>query len=118
MSWSMILFTVTIFLLAVIPYQRQQLVDEMVQRALVVNTSTGQVAMESILLEDLSAVVDHCMSIVDQNPSLIYIVLTRTDGFSLVHTRGSWKQETLSGIWRPADDQPFKQGTFYGQPVR
>ena len=117
MSWAMILLTVAVFLFALIPYQRQQLVAEMNQRAQVVYTSTAQVAMESILLQDLSAVVDHCMSIVDQNPSLIYVVLTRSDGFSLLHTRKWWKQETLSGFWMPTSARTIGQGRFMTNPL-
>ena len=116
MSWTMVLFTVSVFLVAVIPYQRRQMIAEMYQRALVVYTSTAQVAMESILLDDLSAVVDHCMSIVAQNPSLMYVVLTRKDGFSLVHTRDSWRQDSLSGIWMPSTDASFGQGSFMANP--
>ena len=39
MSLAMILFTVAVFLVAVIPYQRQQLVTEMDQRAQVAYTA-------------------------------------------------------------------------------
>jgi len=117
MSWAMILLTVAVFLFALIPYQRQQLVAEMNQRAQVVYTSTAQVAIESVLLQDFSTVVDHCMSIVDQNPSLIYVVLTRSDGFSLLHTRQWWKQETLSGLWMPASERTLGQGRFMTNPL-
>ena len=47
MAWLIVLFTVAIFITAVIPYQRRQLVAEMRQRALVVYTSTAQVTKDS-----------------------------------------------------------------------
>jgi signal transduction histidine kinase len=117
MSWIMILFTVAIFLVALIPYQRTQLVAEMDQRARVVFTSIAQVTMESILLEDLGAVVEHCLSVVSQNPSLSYLVLTRKDGFSLVHTRDAWKQVALDGLWTPAPQTPIGRGRFMSNPL-
>ena len=116
MSWAMILFTVAVFLVSLIPYQRQQLVVEMDQRAQVAYTSTAQVAMESILLEDLGAVVEHCLSVVTQNPSLTYMVLTRKDGFSLVHTRDAWRQDSLDGIWTPPAGQTLGKGRFIVNP--
>jgi signal transduction histidine kinase len=116
MSWAMILFTMAIFLVAVIPNQRQQLVAEMDQRAQVAYTSTAQVAMESILLEDLGAVVEHCLSVVTQNPSLTYMVLTRKDGFSLIHTRDAWRQDSLTGIWMPDSEERIGHGRFIENP--
>lgn len=110
MSLSIVLFTVTIFLVAVIPYQRRQLIDELQQRAMVVQTSTAQMLEESIVLEDYSAVVDHCISIVSQNPSVRYVVITPVEGPSLIHTQDAWKQENLDGMWRPRDPEQLFQG--------
>jgi signal transduction histidine kinase/HPt (histidine-containing phosphotransfer) domain-containing protein len=64
-------------------------------------TSIGQVTLASIVLEDYSPVVDHCIKVLNENPSILYIVVTRKDGFSLIHTRGKWSNRYLDGIWRP-----------------
>jgi signal transduction histidine kinase len=117
MAWVIVVFTVAIFIAAVIPYQKRQLVAEMRQRALVVYTSTAQMTVESIVMEDLSAVVDHCMGIVNQNPSVLYIVITRKDGFSLIHHQGVWRQENLSGLWRPSNPDILGQGSFMKNPL-
>jgi signal transduction histidine kinase len=117
MAWYIVIFTVAIFIIAVIPYQRRQLVDEMRQRALVVYTSTAQMAVESIVMDDFSAVVDHCMSIVNQNPSMLYIVITRKDGFSLIHKQGAWRQENLKDFWQPSARKVLGQGRFMENPL-
>ena len=117
MAWYIVIFTVAIFVIAVIPYQRRQLVAEMRQRALVVYTSTVQITVESIVMDDFSAVVDHCMSIVNQNPSMLYIVITRKDGFSLIHKQGAWRQENLKELWRPNDQRVLGQGRFMENPL-
>lgn len=117
MAWYIVIFTVAIFIIAVIPYQRRQLVDEMRQRALVVYTSTAQMAVESIVMDDFSAVVDHCMSIVNQNPSVLYIVITRKDGFSLIHKQGAWRQENLKELWQPSAQKVLGQGRFMENPL-
>lgn len=117
MSWIIVCFTVLVLLAAVIPYQRNLLLAEMRQRAMVAYTSTAQVAVESIILDDYSTVVEHCLNMVAKNPTLEYVVLTRQDGFSLVHMRDSWRQETLSGRWRPAGSDGERQERFMRNPL-
>jgi signal transduction histidine kinase len=117
MAWLIVIFTVAIFITAVIPYQRRQLVVEMRQRALVVYTSTAQMTVESIVMDDFSAVVDHCMGIVNQNPSVLYIVITRKDGFSLIHSQDTWRQENLKEFWQSIDVDELGRGRFMENPL-
>ena len=35
------------------------------------------------------------------NTSILYIVITRNDGFSLIFKEGKWRYENLNGMWRP-----------------
>jgi nitrogen fixation/metabolism regulation signal transduction histidine kinase len=52
------------------------------------------------------------MALVNENPSLLYVVITRKDGFSIIHKKNSWTQNYLSGIWRPVDSAQIKKGSF------
>ncbi len=112
MAWFLVVFTAVVFLLSTVPSQRKQLLEEMRQRAKVAYTSTAQVAVESIVLEDYSGIVEHCINMVSNNPSLKYVVLTREDGFSLVHTRTLWKQDQLDGLWLPPAKEETETGSF------
>lgn len=112
MAWFLVVFTAIVFLFITIPSQRSQLLEEMRQRAKVAYTSTAQVAVESIVLEDYSGIVEHCINMVSQNPSLKYVVITRDDGFSMVHTRTLWKQDQLDGLWRPTSKNGDIMGHF------
>lgn len=112
MAWFLVVFTAVVFLLSTVPSQRKQLLEEMRQRAKVVYTSTAQVAIESIVLEDYSGIVEHCINMVSHNPSLKYVVLTREDGFSLVHTRTLWRQDRLDGLWLPFSKEGTAKGRF------
>ncbi|MGD9364505.1 MAG: HAMP domain-containing sensor histidine kinase [Desulfobacteraceae bacterium] len=112
MAWLLVVFTAVVFLLSTVPSQRKQLLEEMRQRAKVAYTSTAQVAVESIVLDDYSGIVEHCINMVSQNPSLKYVVLTRADGFSLVHTRTLWKQDQLDGLWLPSAGEEAAAGRF------
>ena len=80
--------------------------DNLATQARLTYTSIAEVTASSLVLEDYSPVVDHCMTVVEENPSVQYIVITRRDGFSLLHRRGGWSEEKLYGLWRP-----------YAQPV-
>ncbi len=118
LSWMIVVFTVVIFVLFMIPYQRAQLLGEMVTRAKVTFTSIAQVTVTSILLEDYSTVVDHCTTVLKENPSILYVVITkrdgitRHDGLSLVHTKDKWSQEQLDGLWKPTKEILPKKGQF------
>ncbi|MBI9091652.1 MAG: HAMP domain-containing protein [Desulfobacterium sp.] len=73
-------------------------------------TSIAQITSSSLVLEDYSTVVDHCITIVEENPSILYVVITRHDGTSLVHTKGQWSQETLDGLWTPGKESIPQKG--------
>jgi signal transduction histidine kinase/cell division protein FtsB len=112
MAWFLVVFTTLVFLASTVPSQRRQLLEEMRQRAKVAYTSTAQAAIESIVLEDYSGIVEHCVNMVSQNPGLKYVVLTRQDGFSLVHTPALWRQDRLDGLWRPLSSEEDLSGRF------
>jgi signal transduction histidine kinase len=95
--------TITLFAFSIIPYQRDSLLDSLRSKAQLVSTSIADVAAGAIVLEDYSAVVDRCMKIVDKGESVPFIVITRNDGFSLIHTAEGWRTDHLEGNWRPAN---------------
>ena len=112
MAWFLVVFTAAVFLFITIPSQREQLLEEMRQQAKVAFTSTAQVAIESIVLEDFSGIVEHCVNMVSKNPGLKYVVLTREDGFSLIHTPSRWEQSQLDGLWKPFTKAGDTEGRF------
>ncbi len=99
LTWTIIILTIGTFLAFIMPTQKKSLLHGMQLNAESIATSIGQVTASAIVLEDYSAVVDHCMMVVQKRPSILYVVITRKDGFSLVHTEESWVQETLQGYW-------------------
>ena len=74
----------------------------MESNANIITTSIGQVTVLSIILEDYSSVVEHCINVLNKNTSILYIVITRKDGFSLIFKGRQWRYEHLDGMWRPA----------------
>ena len=112
LSWLIIIFTVIIFVFAIIPYQKAQLQNEMKIQARVAFSSVSQVAENSIILEDYSAIVDHCLALIQNNTRVLYVVITRHDGFSLIHTATAWSQKTLGNQWLPKNNSNSETGRF------
>jgi PAS domain S-box-containing protein len=100
------LFTMGMFVVGTIPYQKQLLVQSMESKAEVLATSVSQVTVASIITEDYTAVIEHCMKVVKERPTVLYLVLVKKDGFSLINTRTGWRQEQLSGFWLPTEQGP------------
>jgi len=103
-SSLLIVITLGLFILATIPFQRTAILDAMESEAKSTVTSIDQVTASAIITEDFGSVVEHCLRVVNDSPSIAYLVVTRNDGFSLVINKQGWKQATLKGIWTPGYD--------------
>jgi PAS domain S-box-containing protein len=99
LSWSVTACTILIFAFSTIPEQKVSLLDSLDSKGEIVSTSIGDIAAGSIIIEDYSAVVDHCMKIVGKGESIRFVVITRKDGFSLVHQAHGWSMQQLGGRW-------------------
>jgi two-component system NtrC family sensor kinase len=56
-----------------------------------VAVSLHEVAAGAAVNEDFSSVVDHCKEMLKGDQSLDYLVITKNDGFSLIHDRTGWR---------------------------
>jgi CheY-like chemotaxis protein/signal transduction histidine kinase/HPt (histidine-containing phosphotransfer) domain-containing protein/HAMP domain-containing protein len=127
LSWLITIVTLLTFVTVIIPEQKRAFLENLYSKALGISVSLRDVAAGSVVNADFSSVVDHCMQMLQGDASLKYIVITRSDGFSLIHDRDGWRQnEKLPEIWHPEkrvakggiDFVPFfKQRVFhYSQP--
>ena len=101
LSLIVILLTLTIFVAAIIPAQNQSLIRNMKIQALSVASSIKEITVSSIAVEDYSTVVDICNKVLQERPSILYIVVTRLDGTSNIFTKERWVYKKLSGMWVP-----------------
>lgn len=104
-SSILIVITLGLFIIATMPFQRTALLEAMESEAKSTVTSIDQVTAGAIITEDFGSVVEHCLRVVNDSPSIAYLVVTRNDGFSLVITKQGWRQEDLKGIWAPGHDR-------------
>ncbi|MBM4044255.1 MAG: response regulator [Planctomycetes bacterium] len=95
LSWLVTIVTIGVFVLSTIPYQRNALIESMRSQANVVAASVSEVAAGAIVIEDYSAVVEHCMKILASGESVVSLVVMRNDGFSLTHRRDGWSTSNL-----------------------
>ncbi len=103
--------TLGLFVVFIIPYQKSILIQRMESTAEVISTSIDQVTVTSIVVEDYSTVIEHCLKVVTEGPEVLYLVVTRRDGFSLVHQPSLWRYRNLDGYWRPAEGE-LRSGSF------
>jgi len=110
LSWLVTVVTVCIFTFSIIPQQKRSLLDSLKSKAELVTTSIADVAASAIVIEDYSAVVDHCIQIVGDGQSVLYIVVTRNDGFSLIHRTSGWESKEMRGRWTPGQPREPEGG--------
>ncbi len=100
-NWIVVVITIFTIAMSFIPYQKKALMEGMESMARVMATSIGQVTAASIVMEDYSSVVDHCVKVLKENPEILYVVITRNDGFSLIHQEDKWHNKNLHDFWQP-----------------
>ncbi len=99
LTFLVVVIAVGLFLALVTPLLRETLKKSLQSHGEVLASSIAQVTITSIVSEDFSTVVDHCVKVLSDQPPIRFIVITRKDGFSLIHHPGGWSQEN-SSEWR------------------
>jgi len=103
MSSALIVITLGLFVFITLPYQRKAILSAMASEARSTVTSIAQVTASAIVTEDFGTVVEHCLRVVKESPSISYVVVTRNDGFSVIMTKTGWTQKNLRGpVWLPS----------------
>ena len=127
MALTGVLLTLGLFVALILPTQHRMLTSRLESMAQVVATSIDQITVTSIVVEDYSPVIEHCMKVVRERGFVRYIVITRKDGFSLVHTHDGWAYERDATRWQAGteptgsfvDNELVDEAVFgYSYPLR
>ncbi len=110
LSWMVAIVTILIFVVVIIPEQKRTFLQNLESKAHGVTVSLRDVAAGAVVNEDYSTVVDHCVQMLKGDLALDYLVITRNDGFSMIHDRAGWRAEANV----PADWRPEKRETRSG----
>ncbi len=120
-AWAIVVVTLLLYTATDIPHERSIAIKRMSTEARDIANSVSQVTATALVSENYGAVVDHCMRVVKESRSILYLVVTRRDGFSLIHTSGGWRKDILSGVWTNRDSVAaeyfFHHTTLAGRAV-
>jgi len=106
LAWLVTAAMVVTFALAIIPEQKRIFQENLHSKAYGVAVSLRNITAAATVNEDYSSVVDQCTEMLKGDRAIDYIILTRNDGFSLIHERSGWRTLSLSGVWLPVDRKP------------
>lgn len=115
LSWLITLVTLLMFVAVILPQQKATFLENLRSKAYGVMVSVRDVGVGALVNKDFTTVVEHCKGILKDDPSVLYLVVTKSeDGFSLLHERDSsntregvrWSDATLPRDWRPAQRTP------------
>jgi PAS domain S-box-containing protein len=105
LSWTLIIATVVIFFVGIIPFQKDAAINKMRSECKDIATSVAQVTATAIISEDYSFAVEHCMNVLRGSHSIKSIVITKNDGFSLLHKKEAWNTQILDSTWHNLSEE-------------
>jgi len=115
-SWLVTIITLLIFVVVIVPEQKRIFEENLASKARGLSASLQDVIASAAVTEDYSSVVDHCRQVLQGDDSIVYIVVSKNDGFSLVHESAGptdpsvlpsskpepqWRQQVLDDYWHP-----------------
>lgn len=100
LSWVISLVSVLLFVILIVPHEKQYFLDSLSSKAHIVEASIRDVASASLVAEDYSELIDHSIEILNNSKLLEYLVITREDGFSLIIQQHSWRTGSMDEKWR------------------
>jgi len=121
LGWLVTLVTLGVFVMVIIPEQKREFELSLESKARGVAVSIRGVAAGAAVSEDYSAVVDQAMQVLSGDNAIDYVVITKNDGFSLIHESALadaspaasgprpeplWRQDVLGDFWHPAQREP------------
>ncbi|MBI5800130.1 MAG: HAMP domain-containing protein [Verrucomicrobia bacterium] len=110
---------VGLYAAALFPQQRQDALDALASKANSITLFLQELSATALVTEDYTAVVDQCTTVIRGDAEIDFIVLARSDGFTLVHDRQGWHTEKLDRSWRSGAPEPHGEiGEFPPLPGR
>ena len=113
------LVVMVLFALVKIPWQRNTIIKSVESHAKSISASIAQISGNAIISEDYSFIVDHCLEVLKGSVDILYIVVVRHDGFSLIHTANNWEQrEKPYPEWGEIQGPTAKKDIVYSELVQ
>jgi two-component system NtrC family sensor kinase len=101
LSWLVTLLTLAVYVTAMIPQQKSDLLNALDSKARGISSSLLDVTAGAAVSEDYTSVVDQCLQVLSGDQAIDYLVITKNDGFSVIVARDGWRTSALGSFWRP-----------------
>lgn len=108
MAWLVAVLSVCVFAIIMVLQRQDTVKTELEGEARSLAKSLEHDIGQDVTAQRLSSVVDTCLTTLQREKNVVYLVVTLQDGDSLVHTGPDrWQRTKLDGkVWNPAaDDQ-------------
>src|SRR5579885_1335444 len=86
-SWVVTLGTLLIFTLAIIPHQERTFQQNPESKARSIVVSLRDLAAGAVVNEDFSSVVAHCNELLNGDPAVDYVIITKNNAYSIINQR-------------------------------
>ncbi|SHJ93937.1 GAF domain-containing protein [Malonomonas rubra DSM 5091] len=101
-AWLIALVTLFIFVAMTIPQQKKNYLESLNSKSNSVAVSLYDVAAGAAINDDLASVVSACQTLLNGDPEISFLIVTKNDGFSLVNQQSGWRVEPEIGdFWVP-----------------
>jgi signal transduction histidine kinase len=101
LTWLITLVTVLVFVVVIIPDQKRIFVENLNSKANAVALAVCNVATWSVVNEDYTTLVEHCLQVLKEDKSIDYLVITKNSGESWIHDKSGWRYSKLPPAWHP-----------------
>ncbi|MBA3027787.1 MAG: HAMP domain-containing protein [Desulfobacteraceae bacterium] len=107
LSWLVTLSTLLIFVLMTLPQQKRTFLKNLESKANSVAVSLRDVAAGAAVNEDLASVVSASQTLLEGDPDLDFLIVTKNNGFSLINEQSGWRVEPETHpYWLPEKRKP------------
>jgi signal transduction histidine kinase len=107
LSWIVAMTTLLIFVFVTVPQQKRVFLRNLESKANGVAVSLREAAAGAAVNEDFASVVTAGTTLVNGDPSLDFLVISKNDGFSLIIETDRWRSEPrIDPFWLPPRREP------------
>lgn len=102
LSWIVAMMTLLIFVFVTLPQQKRFFIGNLESKANGVGVSLHDAAAGAAVNEDFASVVTAGSTLVNGDPALDFLIVSKNDGFSLIIETNRWRAEPrIDPFWLP-----------------
>ena len=91
--WLIIIATTLSIVVLTIPFLQEVVLNRMNNEAEDIASSILHANSTSLIAEEYGLVVDHCINIVNESKSILYLKIVKKNGYILLFSRDKWEQQ-------------------------